>query len=306
MKLAVIGSSNVDLTSYIDRMPVWGETLEAPAFSLGHGGKGANQAVAAARYGADVWMVTKVGDDIFAEATIGNFKAQGIHADYVRKVKGESSGVAPIFVDKEGHNSILIIKGANNRLAPADIDEAARDIQNADLLILQLEISLATVYYAVSFGKKYGIPVLLNPAPASKDLDLDKVRDVTFFMPNETELQILTGMPVHTVAEAEVAAKSLVAKGIKNVIVTLGEKGALWVADGVKELVPPQKVQAVDTSGAGDAFIGCFAASWSKSHDIKAAMQEASCYAALSVMRKGTQKSYPTKAALMAFVEGKK
>jgi ribokinase len=295
MKIAVIGSNMVDLTSYITRMPVLGETLEAPDFSMGCGGKGANQAVAAAKYGADVLMVTKVGDDFFADNTIANFKKNGIDTKYVQKVPGVCSGVAPIFVDKSGQNSILIIKGANNDLKPADIDAAEEDLKSCKMIILQLEISLETVYYAIDFGKKHNIPVLLNPAPATKELDINKVCQCDFFMPNETELAILTDMPVSNQKEIEAAAKSLSARGLKHVIVTMGEHGSLLVDENGTQLVKPFKVNAVDSSGAGDAFIGCFACCYVENHDIIAAMKTASAFAALSVTKRGTQKSYPEK-----------
>lgn len=155
MKIAVIGSNMVDLISYINKMPVAGETVEAPNFSIGCGGKGANQAVAAAKYGADVLMMTKVGDDIFADNTIKNFDKLGIDTKYVEKVKGLSSGVAPIFVDESGQNRIIIVKGANKYLLPSDIDRASEELKKSSLIILQLEINLETVYYAINFGKKY-------------------------------------------------------------------------------------------------------------------------------------------------------
>lgn len=295
MKIAVIGSNMVDLTSYITRMPVLGETLEAPDFSMGCGGKGANQAVAAAKYGADVLMMTKVGDDVFADNTIANFKKAGIDTKYVQKVQSVSSGVAPIFVDKSGQNSILIIKGANKYLLPKDIDDAEEDLKNCQLIILQLEISLETVYYAIDFGKRHGIPVLLNPAPATKELRIDKACQCDFFMPNETELAILTEMPVSTLDEVEAAAKSLVNRGLKNVIVTMGSHGSMWIDKEGKHLVKPFKVNAIDTSGAGDAYIGCFACCYVQSGDILASMKTASAFAALSVTKRGTQKSYPEK-----------
>ena len=295
MKIAVIGSNMVDLTSYITRMPVLGETLEAPDFSMGCGGKGANQAVAAAKYGADVLMMTKVGDDFFADNTIANFQKAGIDTKYVQKVTGVSSGVAPIFVDKSGQNSILIIKGANKYLLPADIDAAADDLKKCQLIILQLEISLETVYYAIEFGKKHGIPVLLNPAPATKELNIEQVCQCDFFMPNETELAILTGMPVSSLDEVEAAVQTLVDRGLKNVIVTLGAHGSLWISKEGKHLVAPFKVNAIDTSGAGDAYIGCFACCYVQTGDILSSMKTASAFAALSVTKRGTQKSYPEK-----------
>lgn len=247
MKVAVIGSNMVDLTSYITRMPVIGETLEAPSFSMGCGGKGANQAVAAARCGAEVLMITKVGDDAFADNTIRNFKAHGIDTRYVQKVPEMSSGVAPIFVDESGKNSILIIKGANNCLKPENVDAAEEDLVKCQMIILQLEIQLETVYHAIDFGKKHGIPVLLNPAPATKELDIGKVCDCTFFMPNETELSILTDLPVDTDEEVLAAADVLIRKGLENVIVTLGGRGSMLVTAEGHELVPAYKVDAVDT-----------------------------------------------------------
>ena len=302
MKIAVIGSNMVDLTSYIQRMPIPGETLEAPDFTLGCRGKGANQAVAAAVCGADVMMMTKVGSDIFADNTISNFKKYGIDTTYVQKVIGVSSGVAPIFVDENGQNSILIIKGANNKLLPADVDVAEQDLLGCGLIILQLEIPLETVYHAIAFGQKHHIPVLLNPAPATKNLDIRQVCACDFFVPNETELAILTGMPTETQDDVEKAATSLTARGLKNVIVTLGERGALWMTETEKKYIGAYQVRAVDSSGAGDAFIGCFASCYARDRDVTAAMQRASAFAAISVTRKGTQMSYPSSEELSEFL----
>jgi len=303
MKIAVIGSNMVDLTSYIERMPQIGETLEAPSFEMGCGGKGANQAVAAAKCGADVLMMTKVGDDAFADNTIKNFQKMGIDTTYVQKVPGVSSGVAPIFVDKDGRNSILIIKGANNYLLPSDIDAAEKDLSVCDLIILQLEIKLETVYHAIEFGEQHNIPVLLNPAPATKELDIEKVCHCTFFMPNESELAILTGMPTSTDDEVKAAADMLIKKGLKDVIVTLGGRGSLWISANGSKMLPAFTVDAVDTSGAGDAFIGCFSNHYVKTHDVWASMRQASAFAALSVTKKGTQKSYPPPAEVEAFLQ---
>ncbi len=302
MRIAVIGSNMVDLTSYITRMPILGETLEAPDFTLGCGGKGANQAVAAAVCGTDVLMMTKVGSDIFADNTISNFRKYSIDTTYVQKVPDVSSGVAPIFVDESGQNSILIIKGANNHLMPADIDAGEKDLRECSLIVLQLEIPLATVYHAIAFGQKHHIPVLLNPAPAIKDLDIEKVCACDFFVPNETELAILTGMPTETRQDVEQAAASLIERGLKNVIVTLGGRGTLWMTADEKQYIEAYQVNAVDTSGAGDAFIGCFCSSYVQDRDVLAAMQRASAFAALSVTRKGTQMSYPTREELEDFL----
>ncbi len=295
----------VDLCAYIHRMPAPGETLEVPDFTIGCGGKGANQAVAAALCGAEVTMVSKVGSDLFADNTIENFKKFGIDARYVTKAPDASSGIASIFVDESGQNRILIVKGANDLLAPADIDAAATDLKACAMIILQLEAPLPTVYHAIDFGRKHGVPVLLNPAPATKALDIAKVCVCDFFVPNETELSILTGLPTETMADVEEAAKNLLVRGLKNIIVTLGGRGALWMTQTEKQYVAPCKVIAVDTTGAGDAFIGCFASEYAKGGDVLAAMKKASAFAALSVTRKGTQLSYPTQDELAIFLQKK-
>src|ERR1700749_4964548 len=226
-RIAVVGSNMVDLVTYVARMPVRGETIEAPSFEMGHGGKGANQGIAAAKLGASVIMVTKVGDDMFADNTIKNLANFGVDTKHVKRVKGRSSGVAPIMVEPSGENSILIVKGANADLSPADVEAAGEDLKACDLILLQLEVPLETVYAAIAFGKKHGVKTVLNPAPATAALDVDRILDVTFFIPNETELAILTGMPVDTESNIVTAARSLLEKGFGTVIVTLGSRGAL-------------------------------------------------------------------------------
>jgi len=292
-KIAVIGSNMVDLITYIDRMPAQGETLEAPGFALGCGGKGANQAVAAAKLGAQVLMLTKVGDDMFADNTLANFQRFGIDTRYVQRVPGVSSGVAPIFVQADSHNSILIVKGANAHLSPADVDAAAADLRQCALIVLQLEINLDTVYHAIAFGREHQIPVLLNPAPALAGLSREHLAQLDFLVPNESELALISGHPVDSPASALAAAKTLVARGIRHVIVTLGQQGALYVGEEGEFQIPGLTVAARDTTGAGDAFIGCFIHHWSRDRDIRAAMTQAVAYSACSVTGLGTQTSYP-------------
>ncbi|WP_182057214.1 MULTISPECIES: ribokinase [unclassified Pantoea] len=302
MDIAVIGSNMVDLITYTNQMPKAGETLEAPDFAIGCGGKGANQAVAAAKMGGSVMMVSKVGDDLFAPNTVANLKQQGVDTQFVTTAPGTSSGVAPIFVDDQSQNRILIIKGANQQLKPADIDAAAEGLKACQLIILQLEIPLETVYYAIDFARQHDIKVILNPAPAVANLDIDYACKCDFFMPNETELEILTGMPVGTDDEVIRAGQTLLKRGLKNLIITLGARGSLWMAGDTLHQVAPTSVKAVDTSGAGDAFIGCFAHTLVKTGDIPTAMAQASAYAACSVTGRGTQRSYPDAETFQRFL----
>ncbi len=300
-RIAVVGSNMMDLVTYVTRMPARGETLEAPSFEMGHGGKGANQAVAAAKLGASVVMVTAVGDDMFADGTIRNLAEFGVDTSFVRRVAGRSSGVAPIMVEPSGENSILIVKGANADLSPADVAGAGEALKACDLILLQLEVPLETVYAAIAFGSAHGVRTVLNPAPATPLLDVARLQGVSYFTPNETELAILTGMPVGTEAEVAAAARSLVARGIEAVIVTLGARGALLVTkDGLKR-IDAVKVTPVDTTGAGDAFVGAFARYHAGGLAPEAALAKAARYAADSVTRRGTQKAYATEAEFAAF-----
>jgi ribokinase len=303
-RIAVIGSNMVDLVTYVTRMPIRGETVEAPSFEMGHGGKGANQAVAAAKLGAHVVLVTKVGDDMFADNTIRNLASFGVDTKYVERVKGRSSGVAPIMVEPSGENSILIVKGANNDLSPDDIERAAEDLKTCDLILLQLEVPLETVYAAVAFGKKYGVKTVLNPAPATPELDLERIRDVTFLVPNETELAILTGLPFQTDDAIAVAARTLMAKGVGTVIVTMGARGALLLTPTKTKAIAPIAVSPVDTTGAGDAFVGSFARYYAGGLPLEAALDKAVRYAADSVTRRGTQKAYALETEFDAFCAG--
>ena len=293
-RIAVVGSANVDLTTFSDRFPKPGETIFGDHFDLGWGGKGANQAVAARLCGAAVAMVARVGNDLFGPATVTNFQAQGIDATHVRIVEGVSSGVAPIFVESNGQNRIIVVKGANDRLLPADVDEAHDVLEAADCIVLQFEIPLQTVYHAVAFARQRGIRCIVNPAPA-QPVDLAALAGVDYFMPNETEAETITGMPVRSVDDAAACARHLVAQGMKRVVVTLGEKGALLAHEGGTELVPPFAVATRDTTGAGDAFVGSFAVFLGEGFPEREALARANLYAALSTMNVGTQKSFVTR-----------
>jgi ribokinase len=209
--------------------------------------------------------------------------------------------VAPIFVQADSHNSILIVKGANAHLLPADIDAAAADLRECTLIVLQLEINLPTVYYAIEFAHRHGIAVLLNPAPALAGLSAEHLAQLDFLIPNESELALITGHVVDSPDSARIAARSLVASGIRHVIVTLGEHGALYVGEEGEFEVPGQRVDARDTTGAGDAFIGCFVQHWSRDGHIRHAMEQAVAYSACSVTALGTQTSYPDSEAFARF-----
>src|SRR5581483_6796984 len=209
-RIAVVGSANIDLTTFTDKFPKPGETIFGQKFDLGFGGKGANQAVAARLCGADVFMVARVGSDLFGPATIENFKKLGIDATHVKQVPGVSSGVAPIFVDPQGQNRILAVKGANDELKPADVEAAADLLKSVDCIVLQFEIPLETVYYAVAFARKHGVRCIVNPAPA-QPVDLAALKDLDYFVPNEHEAETISAMPVKTADDAKRCAQSLVA-----------------------------------------------------------------------------------------------
>lgn len=300
-KIGVVGSNMVDLITYVNRMPGPGETLEAPAFEMGCGGKGANQAVAAARLGADVMMVTRVGDDVFGDNTIRNLESFGVDTRHVVKVAGKSSGVAPIFVEQSGENSILIVKGANADLLPAEVDKAAADLKQCGLILMQMEVPVETVYHTIELAAQNGIETILNPAPAAANLDPERIRQVTFLVPNESELALLSGLPTETDEAIITAARSMIARGIRTVIVTLGGRGARMITSDEIVNIEPVKVTPKDTTGAGDAFIGSFARFYAETGEVVSSLKKASLYAAHSITRPGTQKAYASIEEFEAF-----
>ena len=290
-RIAVVGSANIDLTTFTDQFPKPGETIFARKFNLGFGGKGANQAVAARLCGAEVFMVARVGSDLFGPATIENFRKQGIDPTHVKQVEGLSSGVAPIFVEASGQNRILVVKGANDALKPADVDAAAETLKTADCIVLQFEIPLETVYYTVAFAHKHGIRCIVNPAPA-QPVDMRALKDLDYLVPNETEAEAITGLPVKNAEDAKKCAEKLVAGGIRRAIITLGANGSLVAGRDGCAHIPPFAVESVDSTGAGDAFIGSFAVFLGEGVPEKEAVRRANLYAALSTTGVGTQKSF--------------
>jgi ribokinase len=290
-RIAVVGSANIDLTTFTDQFPKAGETIFGQKFNLGFGGKGANQAAAARLCGADVFMVARVGSDLFGPATIENFKKLGIDASHVKQVEGLSSGVAPIFVEPSGQNRILVVKGANDALKPADVDAAAEVLKASDCIILQFEIPLETVYYTVAFARKHGVRCILNPAPGQA-VEMSALADLDYFVPNESEAETITGVAVRNIEDAKKCAEKLVAEGIRRVIITLGANGSLLAGRGPSEHVPPYAMKSVDSTGAGDAFIGSFAVFLAEGLPELEAVRRANLYAGLSTTGIGTQKSF--------------
>jgi ribokinase len=290
-RIAVVGSANIDLTTFTGRFPKPGETIFGDSFDLGFGGKGANQATASRLCGADVFMVACVGNDLFGPATIENFKKLGIDATHVKQIEGVSSGVAPIFVEPNGQNRIFVVKGANDRLRPADVDAAADLLKTVDCMVLQFEIPLETVYYSVHFAHANGIRCIVNPAPAQQ-VDLKALEGLDYFVPNESEAETITGMPVRNVDDAKKCAERLLAGGVKRVIITLGANGSLLAGREGMEHIPAFTVKSVDSTGAGDAFIGSFAVFLGEGLPEREAVRRANLYAGLSTTGVGTQKSF--------------
>jgi len=279
------------LTTFADRFPKPGETIFGQNFHLGFGGKGANQAVAARLCGADVCMVARVGSDLFGPATIENFRKLGIDSTYVKQVEGLSSGVALIFVEPNGQNRIFVVKGANDAIKPADVDDAAELLKSVDCIVLQFEIPVETVYYTIRFARKHGIRCILNPAPAQA-IDMKALEGLDYFVPNESEAEAITAMPVKNIEEATKCARKLIESGIRRVIITLGANGSLLASREGTEHIAPFAVQSVDSTGAGDAFIGSFAVFLGEGASEIEAVLRANLYAALSTTGVGTQKSF--------------
>jgi ribokinase len=294
-RIAVVGSVNIDLTTFTDVFPRPGETLFGKNFDLGFGGKGANQAVAARLCGAEVLMVANVGSDLFGPAALDNFASYGVDTRHVRIIDGAPTGVAPIFVEPNGQNRIIVVKGANDRLRPADIDAAAADLAHVDAIILQFEIPLETIYHTIRFAHERRIRCIVNPAPAAA-ADLAALAGADYFIPNESEAEQLTGRPVRTDEEAAACATALLGRGFRRVLITLGARGALLADAAGQTRVAPFPVTAVDTTGAGDAFIGSLAVFLAEGAPELAAIARASLFAALSTTRIGTQKSFPRRA----------
>ncbi|WP_150758615.1 ribokinase [Pseudomonas fluorescens] len=299
-KVVVIGSLNMDLVTRAPRLPKGGETLIGQSFTTVSGGKGANQAVAAARLGARVSMIGCVGNDAYGEALRGALLAEQIDCQAVSTVDG-SSGVALIVVDDSSQNTIVIVPGANGALTAEAIDRFDSVIRAADVLICQLEVPDASVGHALKRGRELGKTVILNPAPASRPLPADWYASIDYLIPNESEASALSGLSVDSLDTAQAAATRLIALGAGKVIITLGAQGSLF-ADGQRfEHFPAPVVKAVDTTAAGDTFVGGFAAALAAGQDEVQAIRFGQVAAALSVTRAGAQPSIPALSDVQAF-----
>lgn len=299
-KVVVIGSLNMDLVTRAPRLPRGGETLIGESFATVSGGKGANQAVAAARLGAQVSMVGCVGSDAYGEELRGALLAEQIDCQAVSTVD-DSSGVALIVVDDNSQNAIVIVAGANGALTPEVIDRFDAVLRTADVIICQLEVPDATVGHALKRGRELGKTVILNPAPASRPLPADWYAFIDYLIPNESEAAALSGLPVDSLASAETAATRLIAMGAGKVIITLGAQGSLFANGKGFEHFPASKVKAVDTTAAGDTFVGGFAAALAAGKSEADAIRFGQVAAALSVTRAGAQPSIPTLSDVQAF-----
>ena len=298
-KILVIGSINMDLVTFCERAPRGGETLFGKEFLQIPGGKGANQAVAMGKLKSDVVMLGKVGKEGMGDILIDSMKKDGVKVENIEKAE-KTTGIAKIIVEDSGQNRILVVSGANSEVDKEYIDRHIKEIENADIIVTQLEIPLETVKYALKIAKDLGKITVLNPAPAAK-LDLEIIKNSDYIIPNETELEILTGIKTDTDFGVETAAKELLNQGVRGLIVTLGSKGCIYIDRDRKMEFKAHKVKAIDTTAAGDSFIGGFVNGLSQDLPLEEAIKRGITTAAISVTRVGAQTSIPTLEEVLNF-----
>lgn len=295
--IIIVGSSNTDMVITAPRIPAPGETILGGSFMVAPGGKGANQAVAAARLGADVTFVARIGMDMFGDEALRHYSEDGINTQYIVRDSEAPSGIAMIMVDEKGENAISVASGANMHLMPEDVDLAEQGICTADIMVLQLEVPYETVVHAVTQANQAGVPIILNPAPA-RTLDAELLQQIDYLTPNEVEAELLTGIQVVDDTTATEAAHCLLETGVGTVIITLGAQGAWWATEHSSGLILGKTVTAVDTTAAGDAFNGGLAVAIAEERALTEAIQFACCTGALSVTGIGAQPSLPFRAAV--------
>lgn len=300
-RILVVGSSNTDLIIKVARIPKPGETILGGEFARAAGGKGANQAVAAARAGGAVTFIARVGRDANGEQAVAGFAGDGINVNHVLRDPTRPSGVALILVDQNGENSIAVASGANDKLSPADVRNAKAEFRRARVVLLQLETPLPTAAASVALAAAEGVRVVLNPAPA-RPLPAQLLQRIYLLTPNESEAELLTGVAVTNEATAARAADKLRTRGVQNVVITMGARGAFVAGKDVRQLIPGFKVNAVDATGAGDIFNGALVVALAEGLPLLEAAQFASAAAAISVTRFGAQPSAPTRTEIQTML----
>ena len=307
LRIVVVGSSNTDMTIKAPRLPRPGETILGGEFLMTAGGKGANQAVAAARAldprsRGEIVFIARVGDDIFGRKALEAFKREGIVSDHILKDPDAPSGVALITVDSRGENTITVAPGANARISPRDVDAAGHLIASASVLLMPLEVPMETIHRAVEIASTRGVRVIINPAPAQPILGSDLLHHVSILTPNETETEILTGIRIDHEKDLPAAADALLAIGLEAVLITMGSRGVYAASADLRELVPAFEVEPVDTTAAGDVFSGTLAVAFAEGKSLAEAARFANAAAALSVTKMGAQPSAPRRAEIDDFL----
>ena len=302
-RIVVVGGANTDMVVRVPTLPRPGETILGGSFFTARGGKGANQAVAAARAGGSVSLVACVGDDTLGDETLASLAANGVALHGVRRVTGARSGVALILVDDAGENCIAVAPGANALLAPDDIPAIIERMSPNDVLVVQLETPIESVVAAVRAARRAGARVILNPAPA-RDLPAELLREISVLTPNKAEAARLAGMPSGEALEPESVASALLHRGVGAVVITLGAAGAYVATAELRELIPGHQVDARDTTGAGDVFTGALSVALAEGATLGAAVRFANAAAAISVTRDGAQPAAPYRAEIMQLLDG--
>lgn len=302
-QLLVIGSYNFDLISTTKMLPRPGETVIGSQFFTSHGGKGANQAVAAARLGQKTIFFAKLGADNYGEQAIDFLGKEGIDTQYIQKLNKSPTGTAQILVDEKGENVIVVSPGSNDQLTIQDETKYEELILNSDMVLIQFEIRMETVKSIIKIAKKYNKTVIVNPAPA-KYLKVEDFKQISYLVPNVNELRILANKDkLDSLEEIKAAGADLIKKGVKHLVITLGKNGTLYMSEDKEMFIKPLKVPMLDSTGAGDCFCGAFAHYLVNEFQLKEALINASAAAALSVMKRGTTPSYPTRKELESFIE---
>ncbi len=304
-QILVVGSSNLDYVINMENIPVVGETVMGTSFEMAFGGKGANQAYACARLGGNTCFLSAVGMDKDTDLMLQNFEKEKADISHILRLEQDPTGRAYIYVNAQGNNCIVVVSGANSSCTPAYLETCLPELEKANLVMLQMEIPQESVYYMIEQAYRLQKPILLNPAPAPDFIPDEILKKLDYITPNETELQKLTGILVEDLSSAKVAASTLIKKGVKNVIVTLGNNGALLVNHETCAHFPGKKVPVVDSTAAGDTFNAALAVYLTENHSIAEAIQFANYAGALSVSKKGAQSSVPKRSEVAAMIENK-